>query len=69
MLSTIITEIKKINDEREKKGQNFISQDESNEEIYNILRKHDLEDDADSLEEAFGQDGLHSIRDAEAGMY
>ncbi len=64
-LEKIIAEIKSVNESR---GCNM-SDDADNDQLISILSKFDLPDDADILENAFGLDGLHRIRDAEQGLY
>lgn len=59
--------INKIHSENERHG--VMSEDEDNGRLLSILSKYELEDDEEMLEDAFGDDGLHRIRDAEAGIY
>lgn len=61
----IVSEIKQANDDRE----TTISNDQSNEVILEILQKYGLDDDEDLIIEKLGIGGLHSIRDAEQGIY
>lgn len=69
MLKEILFQIKKINDQRKTQNLNFISEDESNEEILEILLQYNLEDNEDALEERFGRNGFEAIRDYEQGLY
>lgn len=73
ILDYIIIAIKKVNDNR--KNGDTISSDDNNDEIvgifHNTMNKFNIEiiDDECLLSDIFGVDGLHAIRDAEAGMY
>jgi hypothetical protein len=79
LLNKIISDIDQINYERLLNHEDFISEDESNECIRNILKTHfedilsvdefqDADfDSQDFLEEHFGDDGWAEIRDAEKG--
>ncbi len=76
MLNEIIEKIKKVNDERIANNDNLISEDDSNEEILNILKEYFIEDfkngididNAEFLENKFGKD-YETIRDAEGSSY
>lgn len=68
LLDSIIKSIKAVNDSRD--NDEVIANDETNEELLNILREHcDAEDSEESLTEIFGYDGYCAIRDAERGFY
>ncbi len=76
VLKEILLKIKKVNDERKNNNENYISQDDTNEEIQDILTDYFLDefqsgieiDSYEFLESKFGNDA-ELIRDAEAGEY
>lgn len=65
LVESIVNDVKNVNDARGSE----IADDESNEEINKILQKYGLEDGETLLEFELGIDGLHAVRDAEAGIY
>lgn len=76
VLEWIISEIERINSEREEGG--TISEDETNQELVDIFHRaankftdidFELVDDEDALTNVFGSAGCQSIREAEQGRY
>ena len=64
-LVRLLERIKQSNDEQGL----VMAGDATNERITNILADFNLEDDESVIEDAFGVNGLHKIREAEKGIY